>query len=195
LKGADSVKITGSGDPFGSNHFRNIIKRINRSEYPRLKIDLHTNGQLFDERAWVDLGMAGLVADTQISIDAASSETYRIVRRGGDFDRLVRNLKFIRKLRQDGEITSLSMSFVVQALNFREMPDFVSLAREHGADCVSFAAMRNWGTFSEQEFERESVCNPRHPEHAEFLGILQNPIFRMPYVLFGGAMSEFLPAV
>ena len=34
LRDATSVYITGSGDPFGSAHFRRLIKRLNRAEFP-----------------------------------------------------------------------------------------------------------------------------------------------------------------
>jgi len=54
LKHAQYVNVTGSGDPFGSKHFRRLLKRLDKDEYPQLKIDLHTNGQLFDERHGVN---------------------------------------------------------------------------------------------------------------------------------------------
>ncbi len=85
LRGAESTTITGSGDPFGSNHFRNLIKRITNAsakatdEFPHLKINLHTNGQLWDRRAWKELGLSGRVDYAQISIDAARPETYAFV--------------------------------------------------------------------------------------------------------------------
>ncbi len=188
LRDAEVVKITGSGDPFGSNHFRNIIKRINRKDFPRLYIDLHTNGQLFDERAWRDLEMDGLVRETQISIDAARAETYKVVRRGGDFGRLLRNLDFVHRLRQAGEIKSLSFSFVVQAMNFREMPEFVRLGMAHGADVISFAMIRNWA-YTEEEFSREFVGSPRHPEHEAFLDVMKSPELEYSCVLMSGMSS------
>src|SRR5208283_5759463 len=80
LKNAQYVNVTGSGDPFGSKHFRRLLKRITKEEFPKLKIDLHTNGQLFDERAWSDLGLEDFVRYVQISIDAANADTYKIVR-------------------------------------------------------------------------------------------------------------------
>ena len=193
LKDATSVKITGSGDPFGSNHFRNIIKKINREDFPHLTIDLHTNGQLFDERAWTDLEMEGTVGYTQISIDAADADTYKIVRRGGDFNRLLKNLSFVRELRRRGEITRLDLSFVVQARNFREMPGFVELAAEFEADCVSFSMIRNWGTFEATEFQQEFIGSSSHPDYAEFVDVLRHPNLAREFVFLGN-LNEYLPA-
>ena len=191
LKHAHSVKITGSGDPFGSNHFRNIIKRINRRDFPELAIDLHTNGQLFDERAWSDLEMEGTVAYTQISIDAARSDTYKIVRRGGDFGRLTKNLAFIRSLRRRGQISRLDFSFVVQTRNFREMPEFANLAEEFGADCVSFSMIRNWGTFQADEYAAEFIGSSSHADHREFLEVLRNPALSKEFVFLGN-LSDYV---
>lgn len=180
-----SLYVTSSGDPFGSNHFRKTIKRVNSGDFPRLKIDLHTNGQLFDERAWKDLALAGRVNYVHISIDAAAPDTYAVLRRGGTFDRLLKNLAFIKTLREAGEIAPLEFSMVVQARNFREMPAFVRLGEEFGADIVSFQMIRNWGTFSEAEFEAEFIGSRSHPLHQELAEILQTPELLRPIARVG----------
>jgi organic radical activating enzyme len=185
LKEAKLLYITGSGDPFGSNHFRRLLKNIDRHSFPDLKIHLHTNGQLFNERAWEELELSGLVQSCEVSIDAASAETYRVVRRGGDFDRLLQNLAFVRFLHQSGQIEHWTASFVVQAKNFREMPEFVRLIRQFGATTIFFQMIRNWGTFTAEEFATEFIGNSLHPDHAEFLEVLKAPEFSLPHVWLG----------
>ncbi|WP_158255278.1 SPASM domain-containing protein [Rhodoblastus acidophilus] len=174
LSNARLINITGSGDPFGSNHFRALLKILNRDKYPHLQVDLHTNGQLFDERAWAELSLHGMVRNVEISIDAAKAETYAVVRRGGSFDRLLRNLKFISNLRKAGEIKQLAFSFVAQALNFEEMPAFVRMAEYYGVDRVEFNMIRNWGTFSAEEFSAEFIGSKFHPLYERFLEILES---------------------
>jgi MoaA/NifB/PqqE/SkfB family radical SAM enzyme len=185
LKEAKLVYITGSGDPFGSNHFRRLLKNIDRHSFPDLKIHLHTNGQLFNKRAWEELELSGLVQSCEVSIDAASAETYRVVRRGGDFDRLLQNLAFVRFLHQSGQIEKWTASFVVQAKNFREMPEFVRLIRQFGATDIFFQMIRNWGTFTAEEFVTEFIGNSLHPDHAEFLEVLKAPELQLPHVWLG----------
>ena len=46
--------MTSSGDPFGSRHFRYVMKELDRRRYPRLVLEIQTNGVLFDEPAWQD---------------------------------------------------------------------------------------------------------------------------------------------
>jgi MoaA/NifB/PqqE/SkfB family radical SAM enzyme len=175
LRSAKAVRISGSGDPFASHHYRTLLKSINRKEFPNLNVDLHTNAQLFDERAWEELQLAGKIRSVEISIDAATSATYRIVRRGGSFDRLLRNLVFIKALRRKREIGSLIFSFVVQQQNYREMPEFVLLAEKFGADFIDFRMIQNWGVCSLTEFKRKFIGAPDHPEYLEYLKILRRP--------------------
>jgi tetratricopeptide (TPR) repeat protein len=185
LKEAKLLYVTGSGDPFGSNHFRRLLKNIDHHSFPDLKIHLHTNGQLFNKRAWEELELSGLVQSCEVSIDAASAETYRVVRRGGDFDRLLQNLAFVRFLHRSGQIEQWTASFVVQAKNFREMPEFVRLIRQFGATTIFFQMIRNWGTFTAEEFVTEFIGNSLHPDHAEFLEVLKAPELQLPHVWLG----------
>jgi len=53
-----------------SKHYRYIMKKINAQAFPNLKIDLFTNGVLFDEESWNQLELNGLCRDAEISIDA-----------------------------------------------------------------------------------------------------------------------------
>lgn len=175
MKGAKSVLITGSGDPFGSKHFRNLIKRLNNGEFPDLRIDLISNGQLWDMRAWNDLRLNGRVQSAEVSIDATTSETYQFVRRGGNFDRLLDNLAFIRDLRQSGEIAHFAVSMVVQARNFREMVDFVRLGERFSADRIIFNMIRQRDIFGREEFVEAFVGDPAHPEYGSFCRALAAP--------------------
>jgi MoaA/NifB/PqqE/SkfB family radical SAM enzyme len=188
LRDARFLSITGSGDPFGSPYFRSWLETMKRSEMPKLThIHLHTNGQLWTPAAWgrIDPDVRALVQSTEISIDAACAETYALNRRGGHFERLLRNLAFIRQLRTLGPLRSVKISMVVQANNFREMPAFVELGMRFGFDIVYFGQLTNWGTFSDGEFRSRAVHFPRHPLHAEFLEVLRDPLFEDPRVDLG----------
>ncbi len=188
---AESVMVTGSGDAFGSSHFRSVLRRLGSPEFAHLKIDLHTNGQLWDGRAWNDLNLRGRVRNAHVSIDAARPETYAIVRRGGTFERLLKNLAFIRALREAGEIAWLEFSMVVQAQNFREMPEFVELGWRFAADGVSFQMIRQRDIFSREEYDKAFIGNPAHPDYAEFVEILKAPELSLsqPQVSMGNVLA------
>jgi organic radical activating enzyme len=188
LRDAYYLHITGSGDPFGSPFFRKWLQTMKREDMPGIKrIHLHTNAQLWTPKMWSTLSedIRPFITSTDISIDAASAETYAINRRGGRFEKLLENLEFISTLRKNGPLNHIRMSMVVQENNFREMPDFVRLGKRFNFDLIYFGQLVNWGTFSEEEFTRRAVHFPEHPRHSEFVDLLQNEIFKEPGVYLG----------
>jgi molybdenum cofactor biosynthesis enzyme MoaA len=180
LGDAEDIKVTGSGDPFGSRHFRGVLKALCTETPPRRRIQLHTNGLLANEKAWATLGLTGHVSSVWVSIDAARPDTYAEVRRGGDFADLIPNLEFLGRLRQAGAIDSLRLDFVVQARNFAEMAEFADLADRVGADGVYFLRLRNWGHFTPDEFRAMDICDTAHPDHPRLLALLADPRLAAP---------------
>jgi glycosyltransferase involved in cell wall biosynthesis len=180
LPTAKIVGITGSGDPFASHHFRRVIAEITRSDGPN--IDFQTNGVLFDERAWTDLSLEGRVRNIMVSLDAATKPTYDRVRRGGDFDRALRNVRTLVEKRQARKIDFINLDFVVQGSNVSEILNFIDLGIQLGVDSVRFNMIFNWGTFSQAEFQEHFVGSPLHPKYPELLAVLDDPLFGHPMV-------------
>lgn len=191
LKNTRRLHVTSSGDPFGSIHFRYLLKCLNTMDFPDLRVDLQTNGVLFDEDAWEKLELEGLVESAFISIDAAREPTYAVLRRGGSFSRLMSNLLFISELRQAGRLKRVRLDAVVQRLNFRELPDIVDIARRLKFDGVKFQMIRSWGTYTPDEFASHHIGSPAHPNYDEFLEVLKDPRLGGKFVQLWG-MEEAL---
>lgn len=198
LKNVRKLFITGSGDPFGSPYFYRWLRRMKRADMPGLEaIHLHTNAQLWTPRAWqhIPAEIRELIRTCGISIDAATAETYAVNRRGGQFERLLENLAFISELRRDGVLDTVHISMVVQANNFREMPDFVRLGKRFGFDMVYFGNLRNWGTFTSDEYRARAVHLPGHAEHDAFLEVLRDPVFMEPPAFLGNLTGHLPPGL
>ena len=178
LADARELNVTLSGDAFGSPIFFNFLREFDASRYPDLRITLCTNGLGLTERNWQRI-CNEIIGVVYISIDAATPETYAI-NRGGDFDKLMQNLRFVSTLITRGEIEEFTLSFVVQANNYHEMPAFVELGEAVNATSVVFIQIGNSGVFTHQEFERRAVHLESHPEHEKFLEVLQDPRLRSP---------------
>ena len=188
MKDAHVLSISGSGDPFGSPFYRRWLQTMNRGNAPHLKqILLHTNAQLWTPMMWstIPKEIRELIKSTIISIDAASPEIYPINRRGGDYERLLENLDFIRVLRTRGPLEHVKISMIVQTNNFIEMPDFIRLGKRYNFDIVFFKKLINWGTFSEEEYNDRAIHLPGHPRNPELIDMLKNDIFRDPIVHLG----------
>lgn len=147
LPDIESIALTGVGDPFMSKIFRKFLQEFETKKYPNIKkIHFHTNGLLFSEEMYNKMkGIHSLDISLDISVDAASENVYKKVRPPGNWNTLMANLEFIKKL---ANISELGLSMVVQKDNFHEMHNFIEL----GADqivgkrkvFVEFKRLRYW---------------------------------------------------
>ena len=188
IANARKVHITAGGDAFGSAHYRHVLRSLSRARPPDLKVDLQTNGLLMAS-SWDELELDGLVDALYVSIDAAQASTYKVVRRGGDFERLLDNLDFAARKRRDGRINYVRLDFVVQTLNFREMPAAVDLVERFGFDGLKFQMIRSWNTYGPDEFAWHNIGSPEHPQFAELLEVMKDPRLRAGFVEFWGFHS------
>lgn len=193
LKDTRRVTITGSGDPFASKNFRQLMERLTAEEYPELKFHVMTNGMLFTAREWERFpALHGRVELLSISLDGASASTHEMLRRGARWEVMEKNLAFAGELRQQGLIDAFNLGFVVQVENYHEMGEMLSLAERIGADGVYFGRITNWGTFSQSEYTRKAVFLPEHPEHGRFLDAMADPRLASPRAYIGN-LVDFLP--
>lgn len=184
------LSITGSGDPFASRVYRNLLYSLNGSDFPNMQIALQTNGVLLTPRNWQRMrAIHQNIISVIISFDAATEETYNVTRRGGHWQTLLDNSANMGDLHLQGEVRILRFDFVVQKANFREMKAFVLLARSLGADHAYFSQLFNWGTWSKDQFLDQCVWLEDHPLFREFLEVMRDPVFDDPFVDLGN-MSE-----
>jgi MoaA/NifB/PqqE/SkfB family radical SAM enzyme len=170
--------LSGSADPFASKSIRKFLLNFDREKFPNLKhIHLHTNGLLLNEDMWMKLShIHDLIKTIEISIDAATKETYEIVRRGGNWETILENLKFISTIK----LNDKRVSFVVQDTNYIEMEDFYNLMMsifDNNVD-VFFNKITNWGTYSDADFKIKQIWNNTHPEFSFFLHQLNKIKFK-----------------
>ena len=172
----DRLCSSGSGDPLASPLYWDLLKKLPRDRYPSLRLVLQTNGILLNQRNWERLGNnTQRINEILVSVDAATPTTYAANRRGGDWDILQDNLSRIFQHK-----IPLQLNFVVQANNFREMPDFVTMSRLLGASRTYFSALEQWGTYSTDEYLSRSVHRPTHPDHPALLETLKHPNLQDP---------------
>jgi hypothetical protein len=175
--------ITGGGEAFASRHFRGILRALNRAEYPGLRVYLITNGQLLTPARWREYpDLPAMLSIVSVSMDAARPETYERLRRPGKWEPLMENLRFLARMRRDGEVPRIGLNFCVQRDNFREMLEFVALGDELGVDTLWFQRLVNYGTYDEATFAGLNVSSPSHPDHPELLEILRHPSLRKPRI-------------
>ena len=106
--------LSGSADPFYSKSFRQWLINFDPTKFPKLSlIHIHTNGILWTPQLWSKMKkIHPFVTTAEISIDAASKDTYEnLTRIGGDWEKLKENLEFITSI---STIKNLIFSFVTK---------------------------------------------------------------------------------
>lgn len=78
-----------------------------------------------------------------ISIDGASTQTYKLYRRGGNFDRVIANIKKLNEFKEkyNSELPELTWQFVIFGHNEHEIPIAKKMAKELN---MSFKPKLNW---------------------------------------------------
>ena len=168
--GLERIECTGSGDPFFSRTFRKWMMRFDPANYPNLKsMHLHTNATLWNHSNWSRMTKVHkFIKSAEISIDAATKDTYENhARLGGNWDDLQENLIYISKI---PTLEVVTLSFVVQKLNYKEMYDFYEMGeRIFGGTHINWGVFYNrvvnWGTYNAEEFKTVDIGDPNHPEY------------------------------
>jgi MoaA/NifB/PqqE/SkfB family radical SAM enzyme len=175
LKHVKRLCASGDGDPVASPLIWHLLCHLPLGECdPELTINLQTNGLLLTREKWNELGdTREKITEISISIDAACEHTYGL-NRGGDWFRLLENLEWMRSQK-----FKVQMNFVIQDNNFKEMADFVELANGYGANRIYFSTLNNWDTWSQAEYLMKAVHLPAHPQHREFLEMLDDPMLQV----------------
>lgn len=183
----DRLSASGCGDPLASSLFWELLCRLTPRRYPHLRLVLMTNGILLAPRheSWRRLGeYAERINEVQISVDAATPETYA-QNRGGSWQDVQ---DAVDEVRRRG--LPLQLNFVVQNDNLDEMILFARWSREVGARATYFSALQNWGTYDVPDYLARAVHLQDHPRHAKLLEILRSPEIQDKLVILAGLPRE-----
>ncbi len=126
-----TICLAGAGDPLLSPDFMNIVHHTNE-HYPNISIMVTTNGIALSPELSAQI-MASKVMMVNISINAASRQTYKRLMQVDQFDRVCANAAaFIRERDAAGKQTLLQLSCAISRINIDELPELVEVARRTG---------------------------------------------------------------
>lgn len=168
--------LSGDGDPFASKHYHYVIKRLNETN-PDVKYQLLTNGLLCTPYMIEKLGLNNRIEAISISMHAATKKTYKRITRIADFEVIIKNLEYVSELKKTGQIKYFNIMFVISALNYTEMVDFVKLAKKYGARAC-FWQYRDWGIKKIPPYRKMAVFEKYNRNYPDFVRMLQDDIFK-----------------
>lgn len=185
-----TLNITGSGDAFASPTYWNYIKELEYNSNVTLK--LLTNGILMTSNKWNDIThLWDNVTHINISIDAATNDTYSVVRKNGSLDKVRKNLEALNDLVKNGSFKNLKQfqtNFTVQRSNYKEVIEFAKWQLEYShLSSVYFNLVVQWGHISDSAFQNSFELT--ESEKKELSELLNDPIFNNPKVILGNLHS------
>lgn len=140
LRRASSAQLHGIGEPLASPSFWSMLAQVPES----CDSSINTNLTLLDDSRLERL-IGSNISMINVSVDAATPETYRKIR-GHEFEELLHN---IRRLIDARNLAGKSrpavwLNMTIMRSNIEETPAFVELASTLGADAVCFWHLNRW---------------------------------------------------
>ena len=121
LMGAEFLSI-GGGEPMLYNDLFKVIKYAKKK---MITVEMTTNASLLTDASIRRLKDAGLEF-IQVSVDGAKEKTYSMIRKKGDFDKVIKNIKKITP-----EFT-VSVCMVINKINYNEVDPLIDLSKKMG---------------------------------------------------------------
>jgi len=131
---------------------------------------IQTNGSYLIAKADLLEHLLPHIKELRISFDAATADTYSKIRVGGVWENLLKNVQHVQaQIKRLETATMVSVDFVVQRDNYREIPLLRKLCKDMGIDKIQYQRMWNWGTWPLEEFNDRNIYNPEHEEYDQLL--------------------------
>ena len=159
--------------------------------YPKIKFDILTNGILMDEKNIKELGIENNLGVIRFSFHSIKKSTYNKLVKNGNFDKVIKNIKYIAELKKQGKIDQLEFRFVINSLNYKEMIDFAKMAKKYRANVTFLNLLENDDT--KNLYKELNIIDSNHRKHNSLIKVLQNPIFREPYIIINKELLDLKP--
>lgn len=180
FKDAEILTFGCSGEPFANYKDKILIKEI-INLYPNIKFHFHTNGILGNKQLLDELSVYDKISTMTVSMHSSSEETYKKIVKGGNYNKVINNLRLYSEMKKNGLINKLRMIFVVYSENYHEMPAFVELASKYNATC-EFWGLRKNSTELGANYDEYSIIEPNHKEYINLVNVLKSDIFDSDFV-------------
>lgn len=139
FSGAVKVIPFGAGEPLLHPQFKEVVEH---AKHCRAQVTFNTNGMLLNEglsKSFVSLGV-NLIT---FSLDAVKEETYKAIRRGSNYSKVMGNLATLVRLKKEhnSKLPMIGLAFVPMINNFREIPELFYLASKLGVRYIFFETL------------------------------------------------------
>ncbi|TRZ95502.1 radical SAM protein [bacterium] len=119
------IGLTGIGESFLNKDF---IKMLAYAKSKSLLVEIYDNFSLIDQKTADEL-IRLKIDSVYASIDAATKDTYEKIRAGGDFGRVIDNVRYFIKAKKlnGAPLTAFNFHYIVSKVNLHEMLPYLEL--------------------------------------------------------------------
>lgn len=156
ISGAGQFQLMGWGEPLISPAFWKIMDIISKNPSRKQAfIEISSNGAAMTPYI-VEKILSSPLGRVSFSIDAATPETYRKIR-GADFNQTLENIRHLikRKNALGKKFPEIMCNMTLMRENIRELPDFVDIAHDLGADSLQFWPLHDYEDISPDSWNVE----------------------------------------
>ena len=139
-----TIYLSGNGDVLARKDTRELLQNFDSKKHNKVSFQIITNGLLFQPEMWETIKHNNYTY-ANISLDAATKETYAKVRRGANWEKLMSALEVFRKAKEEGKFSSVNLNMTTMRSNYREIPQFIKMARSMGFHVLLTIIRGEWG--------------------------------------------------
>lgn len=161
-----NIHIGSDGDPFASLVYRNFMRKT--ESLNNLSYSILTNGLLIKKNFFKFKHIINNLTTIGFSVDGATKSTYEKLRKGGKFELMLDNLKWICDIKRNFQV---ELHCVVQKDNFKEIPQYIEMAKDIGVDRVWLNKITDWGVLD--NFQDKAIWKKNHKDYKEFMQIVK----------------------
>jgi len=120
------IGVTGIGSSFFNKDFLKMLRYLKSKS---IYVELYDTFTQINEKVARELVTDNLLDKIYLSMDAATKETYEKIRIGAKFERVLKNVKTLIRLKKEMRtpLPELWFHYIVTQDNVQEMPQFVEL--------------------------------------------------------------------
>jgi radical SAM protein with 4Fe4S-binding SPASM domain len=175
-----------SGEIFASHSGLAFLKSLINYPHDNLKLVITTNGTLITKNKELLSNIKHLLTKVSVSIDAATPDTYAIVR-GGDWQELIKGLDFLH----DTLNVPLNLSFCIQKNNWHEIELSAELAKKYNAS-IYYQKLLDWGHWTIDWWHDNNVFDRTRPSFDLALEQIRQVVNKYPKISTAAELSKYL---
>jgi len=136
--GCPVINFCGLGEPIFNEYFKDMLFLLKREG---IRYVLSTNALFMNEKI-IDILLKTGVKEIKISLDGVDRESYQKYRIGGNFDRVIENIKCLTGRRRELKSNAIvTLQLLVMSHTEKDIPEFIEQGKTLGADIIKFKSI------------------------------------------------------